>query len=242
MAEMIRSFPKGEGTEMTPSPLVRSAPGGQVVSEAKDVASSVAGQAKELVGSQVARQAERSANDISDVARALRQTKQGLQDNIAAPYIDTAADQLERLSRFLRTADAPQMVRSVETFARREPLIFLGGAFALGMLGARFLKSSPRHAEGWAGARGRQWGREEYGPAGREHGARPGAGSTSPYGVNTGPRGAGEWAGTGAPDVGVTAPDPRGDYPPNSPPGGPYPGSGMTTLERQERQEREKRS
>ncbi len=238
MAEMIRSFPKGEGAERMPSPLAGNTPGDQALSEAKDVAASVAGQAKELVGTEVARRAERSANDISDVARALRQTKQGLQDNIAAPYIDTAADQLERLSRFLRTADAPQMVRSVETFARREPLVFLGGAFALGMLAARFLKSSAHHGAGWSGSRGRQWGREEYGRIERGYGAGPGAGATPSYGYNTGPRGAGEWAGTGEPDIGATAPDPRGDYPPNNPPGGPYPGSAMSPMERQEREKR----
>ena len=34
------------------------------------------------------------------------------------------------------------MVTQVEQYARRQPAIFLGGAFALGLLGARFLKSS----------------------------------------------------------------------------------------------------
>jgi hypothetical protein len=34
------------------------------------------------------------------------------------------------------------MVRNVEDFARRQPALFIGGAFMLGLLGARFLKSS----------------------------------------------------------------------------------------------------
>ena len=34
------------------------------------------------------------------------------------------------------------MQRGVESFARREPLLFIGGAFALGMVAARFLKAS----------------------------------------------------------------------------------------------------
>ena len=35
-------------------------------------------------------------------------------------------------------------VSSTERFARREPLFFLGGAFVVGLLAARFLKSSER--------------------------------------------------------------------------------------------------
>ena len=34
------------------------------------------------------------------------------------------------------------MLGDVGTFARREPAMFLGGAFVLGLLGGRFLKSS----------------------------------------------------------------------------------------------------
>ena len=233
MAEMVKSYPKGEGTELMPSPIGRGGPGA-VGEEAKEAVSNVAGQAKDLVSGQVARQAERSANDISDVARALRQTKDQLGDNFAAPIVDRAADQLERFSRFLRTADANQVLRGVETFARREPLVFLGGAFALGMLGARFLKSSSQHGAGWSGSRMPERGSRQYGATGGWYGGQGASGGSSEI-RNTGPRGTGELAGTGQPDVGATAPDPRGDYPPNSPPGGPYPGSGVAPMEREGR-------
>ena len=36
----------------------------------------------------------------------------------------------------------------LETLARREPALVLGIGFALGLLGARFFKSSERHAAG----------------------------------------------------------------------------------------------
>jgi hypothetical protein len=208
MADMVKSFPAGEGGERMPGPAGYRP-------DVKESASNVAGQAKEMVSGQVARGAERSAQEISSVARALRQTKEELGDNFAAPLVDKAADKLEGLSRFLRTAEPKQVVWEVESFARREPLVFLGGAFVLGLLGARFLKSSRHHGSEWAGS---GWQDESWG--------------------NTGPRGAGERAGTGAPDIGATAPDPRGDYPPNSPPGGPYPGSGMSTVDRQDRERR----
>jgi hypothetical protein len=34
------------------------------------------------------------------------------------------------------------MIQEVERFARRQPALFLGGAFTLGLIAARFLKSS----------------------------------------------------------------------------------------------------
>ncbi len=55
----------------------------------------------------------------------------------AANSIDDVADYLE--SRTLR-----DVVGELEGFARREPALFLGGAFVLGLVGGRFLKSSAR--------------------------------------------------------------------------------------------------
>ena len=86
-------------------------------------------------------------NDLVSVATALRASTKDLEDNMVAPYIEKAADQIERASEFLRTGDLRQVQRSLEGFARREPLLFLGGAFTLGLLGARFIKSSSHAAE-----------------------------------------------------------------------------------------------
>jgi hypothetical protein len=65
--------------------------------------------------------------------------------NAAAKKIDSAADYFE-------SHDLNAMYRDVESLARRNPAIFLGGAFALGFLAARFLKSSnPRRLNAAAG-------------------------------------------------------------------------------------------
>lgn len=114
--------------------------------QAKDAATQLASQTKALVESKVAKRSDRGVRDLAAVADALRKTGDQLQDNMVAPYIGKAADQINRVSDFIRTADPKQVVRQVERFARREPLIFLGGAFALGMLGARFIKSSSEGA------------------------------------------------------------------------------------------------
>ncbi len=163
MGEMVKSFPT-EGTDVTPSR--RGAQGAaakgseaasELKSEAKEVVSQVAGQAKDLVSHRVTESAGKSAQDIHEVARALRDTGRDLGPNVAAPYVEKAADQLDRLSRFLRDANPTEVARDVERFARREPLLFLGGAFAVGLLAARFLKSSSHH-EGAA-----EWSRDDNG-------------------------------------------------------------------------------
>jgi len=87
-------------------------------------------------------QASRSAKDLADVARALRKTSKELENNMASPYVDMAADQIDRASTFLRRAELKDVLSSAESFAKREPLIFLSGAFLLGLVGSRFLKSS----------------------------------------------------------------------------------------------------
>jgi hypothetical protein len=51
------------------------------------------------------------------------------------------------VSNYLQNTDVSEMVDRTEEFARRRPALFLGGAFALGLLGARFLKSSRRQQE-----------------------------------------------------------------------------------------------
>lgn len=127
--------------------------GSAVVDQAKEVAGHVADQAKDLALSQVKDQQKKSAGDLGNVAHALRETSRQLDGNLASPYVDKAADQVERIGDFLKTANLRDITDGVESFARREPALFLGGAFALGILGARFLKSSG-HRDAGRGASG----------------------------------------------------------------------------------------
>ncbi len=106
------------------------------------LASHASASAQGLVKAEVGKHTHKSAADLGSVAAALRESTKELKDNMVAPYIEKAADQIDRASEFLRNGDLRQAQRSVEDYARREPLLFLGGAFALGLLGARFIKSS----------------------------------------------------------------------------------------------------
>jgi len=92
-------------------------------------------------------------NSIADGIRragdALTQTQdQNYITEYSARYADTAAQKLQQAARYFESSDFQTMRRDTEGFAKRNPAIFLGGAFVLGMLAARFLKSSPNNRGG----------------------------------------------------------------------------------------------
>ena len=114
----------------------------ELLGEAKEKAQNVMDETKDALQEELGARTRGAASDLGDVANALRQTSKQLEGNSVAPYVAKAAEQLERASSYVRTADPNEIRRGVESFARREPLLFIGGAFALGMVMARFLKAS----------------------------------------------------------------------------------------------------
>ncbi len=134
--------------------------------EHSDTTTSEAGAASGLIGrvrdraeAQLSSQKDRATDGIGTVAQAVRQSTQHLRDNhqeTIARYAEQAADQLERFSNGLRNRDVGEIVEDVHRFARRQPALFVGSAFAIGVIGARFLKSSSdraAHGRGLAGYR-----------------------------------------------------------------------------------------
>ena len=69
-----------------------------------------------------------------------------------------AADRTQDIARYLQQTDVNDMIRGVEDFARRQPLLFLGGAFAIGLIGSRFLGGQPDLAGGSPATSGGQQG------------------------------------------------------------------------------------
>jgi len=57
-------------------------------------------------------------------------------------YMGRAASQVENVARYLHDKNLGQVVGDLESFARREPVLFVGGALVVGLLGGRFLKST----------------------------------------------------------------------------------------------------
>ena len=100
---------------------------------------------KEQATAQLSSQKDRATDGLGSIATAMRQTGQPLRDNnqdLLADYAARAADQIDRFSTRLRESDVNDIVREVKHFAQRRPAVFIGAAFAVGVIAARFFKSS----------------------------------------------------------------------------------------------------
>jgi hypothetical protein len=123
--------------------------GEDLLQQAKQTTSDVVDQVQQQAGSRIDRKKDEAASELQKVAGAVRQLGEGLggQDqgpiaHYAAEYGRKAADGLERLTDYIRQNDTKTLIHGIESFGRRQPALLLGGAFLLGLAGARFLKSS----------------------------------------------------------------------------------------------------
>jgi len=112
-------------------------------------------QARDSAGSSLNQSRQQAADRIGGFASAVRGTSDKLrsdnQDRVA-DLTDGLADQVERLSAYLRDRDLGDFRRDAENFARRQPAVAVGVALALGLIGARFLKSSQKSSQGGGGS------------------------------------------------------------------------------------------
>lgn len=125
--------------------------GGQedLLQHAKHATGEIVNQVQQQAGSQIARQKDSAATDLTQVVQAVRRFGESLTGQeggpiarYAAEYGDKAANSLERFSTYIREQDPKQLLNDVQNFGRRRPALLLGGAFLLGLAGARLIKSS----------------------------------------------------------------------------------------------------
>jgi len=122
-----------------------------VQQKAQDTASTVVQQVQQLAETNVSSQKQRVSETLDAVAKTLRDSGEGVREQQpqVASVVDQAAQRVEKFSTFIRDRDVNELVTEAENFARREPLIFLGGALAVGFIAARFVKaSSPQSGNG----------------------------------------------------------------------------------------------
>lgn len=135
-------------------------------------------QARDSATSSLNDSRSQAADKIGGLASAVRSTSEHLRSENqvgVAKLTDSLAEQVERLSTYLRERDLRAFRDDVETFARRQPAVAVGVALALGLLGARFLKSSGRTGE--------------PGVEPRSHHQGYGSAPFDTYGTGTGPAG-----------------------------------------------------
>ncbi|HEX6898380.1 MAG TPA: hypothetical protein VF789_01650 [Thermoanaerobaculia bacterium] len=180
--------------------------------EAKDQVKQVAGQARDHVQELVGQQKDQAADKLGTLAGALREAanklNEGEQSGDFGRYADQAAQQVDKLSTYLRDNDLRGFVRDTESFARRRPDLFLGTTFLAGLMLARFLKASSTSQDtGYDGYDRQDWQRYPRTTGTSAYG-------TSGYGgsYGTGTTGAGT-TGTGTSSYGTSAGD-RSSYTP----------------------------
>jgi len=173
---------------------------------------------RERATAQLSTQKDKATDGLGSVAQMVRQGTQQLRDQhheTLAGYVEKAADRIDQLSQQLRDKDVSELVDDAQRLARRQPAVFIGSAFALGVIGARFFKSSSPQQEN---ARYRSGNGDVYGSTTRtgtvrssassEYATRPGTPSTTGYGsasnvgINSGlGSGSSTGSGTGASDT-----------------------------------------
>ena len=122
----------------------------RLATEAKQETARVASQARDQATQLVDRTKDQTAQRLGSLASALRQAAESLEKDDAAGfgrYAGLAATQVDKVADYVGGKDLRELVRDTETFARRHPDLFLGGAFVAGVMLARFIKSTRSESE-----------------------------------------------------------------------------------------------
>ena len=137
--------------------------GSAAAREARRLAEAARSQAEQFA----ARQKQGAANTIEDVARMLRQAISSMDDKVNIQrVVSHAAATLEDVSSAVRNKTFADLYDDAEDFARRRPVATALGTAAIGLMIARFIKSSSEksaYSRGYNHARA-DWSNDNYGP------------------------------------------------------------------------------
>ncbi len=112
----------------------------------KDAVASVGRELSDLLREMWRERLHGAASRIGGVADGLHAAQSTLDDEgqpLSARAAGSLADRVQSVADYVDQTHTRDMLREVERFGRREPVIFLGGVFLLGFAAARFLKASP---------------------------------------------------------------------------------------------------
>lgn len=129
--------------------------GEQVRAQSSELANQAQGKVKRTLESQK----QKGVGELSGLAEAVRQTSHTLreqQKESVAQYAERAAEQMDRMAQYFESRDVGELLNEAEMFARRHPEAFLGGAFMMGLVAGRFLKSSRNRRMSDSSSYGRQ--------------------------------------------------------------------------------------
>ncbi|WP_299961001.1 hypothetical protein [uncultured Roseobacter sp.] len=138
------STPKTPGpTSTLPAASKAKKEASELTEQAKTAARDVAQNAASAAKNQAASAKSSVADEMSGVASALRTAAEEMRSG--SPQERTfgqIAEGLADASEAMRNKDLSEMVQDVSAFARKNPLVFLGGAALIGFAATRFAKAS----------------------------------------------------------------------------------------------------
>jgi ElaB/YqjD/DUF883 family membrane-anchored ribosome-binding protein len=117
----------------------------QAADKAQDMAAPYVDKAEHVAMDRAQQGKNQAASTMSGVASAFRQVADQMRNqnqSSYAGYADQAAEQIDSLASYLQSQNVNDMIDRVERFGREQPMLFVGGAFAFGLVAARFLKAS----------------------------------------------------------------------------------------------------
>lgn len=136
----------GARTENQPSPRgdTLSKQGGRTVRQAKSTVVDLKREAMERSKSIFEKSKHNAAGKLEATSKAFRQAAQNFQgeNSVVSRYVDGVADKMDEASRYLREKEANQIIQDTEHFIKNQPVLVFSAAFAMGVVVARFLKSS----------------------------------------------------------------------------------------------------
>ena len=175
---------------------------------AQEQAKGAVGQARGRLSEQVDQRSTQAGKRIGETASDVRMIaeQQRNQGNEApANLAAQVAGQVERVGDYLKDASGDRILRDVEDFARRQPMLVTAAGLALGFAASRFLKasSSRRYQSGYHNLGDRSYGRASTSPydTTTAYGTEAGYETEVPYAPSNTPA-------TGGPVVGTDDPDP----------------------------------
>jgi hypothetical protein len=140
-----RSHGDGDTNARASAPSDLGAIGQEAVSQAQEQAVKIVGQARKQVTASVKSQTTRGATIATVLGSTLHDAGSQLREQneaAIATYLDQAADQIEHVGSMLENQEYGQLIGAVQEFARRQPVLFFAATVAVGVVGARFLRSS----------------------------------------------------------------------------------------------------
>ncbi len=122
-----------------------------VVSQAAEQVSGALVDAKQQAATAFTKQRDTAIASLAALADALRETGERLGQTTAdgsevpasiGPMVQDAANRLTQSADFLRDKDVTALLKEARDLAQRQPMLFIGSMFAIGLAGARILKET----------------------------------------------------------------------------------------------------